>query len=193
LKARFISAISDIPAERWDRLFDGDYPFIRHAFLRALEDSGCVSAETGWHPQHLLLTDGETTIAAMPLYLKSHSYGEFVFDWGWAEAYSRHGLKYYPKLLTAIPFSPVAGPRIGIVEGVDEEIIAGLVISAIKDFTGQHGISGWHLLFPDQRLPAIFSTEAGLLHRRAVQFRWFNRGFDSFDAYLGSMRSENRC
>jgi predicted N-acyltransferase len=192
LKVQFFSAISEIPPSRWDGLFDGDYPFIRHAFLAALEASGCVSADTGWQPRHMLLTDGDEPVAAMPLYLKSHSYGEFVFDWGWAEAYSRHGLEYYPKLLTAIPFSPVAGPRIGICNGADKAAIISTVLAEIRVCAGKQDLSGWHLLFPDTQLSAAIGEASGLLHRRAVQFRWFNRDFSSFDDYLACMRSSRR-
>ena len=114
-------SIADIPARLWDGLFDSENPFVQHAFLLALEQSACVSTQTGWQPRHLVVLDEERPVAVMPLYAKNHSYGEFVFDWGWAEAYERHGLDYYPKLVTAIPFSPVAGPRVGIAADVAPE------------------------------------------------------------------------
>ena len=108
---RFVSQISDVDAGQWNTVAGRDYPFLRHEFLLALEASGSVNAARGWQPQHLLVEDGELLLAILPLYIKTHSYGEYVFDWSWAEAYQRHGLEYYPKLLSAIPFTPSTGPR----------------------------------------------------------------------------------
>ena len=112
MRIRVLDSIGEVAAGDWNALAGGSQPFVRHEFLHALEASGCVSAETGWQPCHLLLLDDErnTNVGAMPLYLKSHSRGEFVFDWAWASAYQRAGYDYYPKLLNAIPFTPVAGP-----------------------------------------------------------------------------------
>ncbi|GGK61039.1 hypothetical protein GCM10007941_09070 [Amphritea balenae] len=109
LQFNFYSAIEQIDQQQWNNLCGTQYPFIRYEFLHCLEQSGSVSAITGWQPCHLLITDNDLPIAAMPLYLKNHSYGEYVFDWAWADAYQRHGLDYYPKLLTAIPFTPCYG------------------------------------------------------------------------------------
>ena len=108
---RVLAGMHEVMPAAWNRLA-GNQPFLSHAFLHALEASGCVSDETGWLPQHLTLWEGERLVAALPLYAKSHSYGEYVFDWAWADAYQRNGLAYYPKLLSAIPFTPVTGPRL---------------------------------------------------------------------------------
>ena len=112
VSARVLSAINEVPPDQWDACAGRSNPFVRHAFLNALEESGSVSAKTGWHPQHLVVTGDDGGIAAcMPLYLKSHSYGEYIFDWGWADAYERAGGSYYPKLQAAVPFTPATGPR----------------------------------------------------------------------------------
>ncbi|MDX5151870.1 MAG: peptidogalycan biosysnthesis protein, partial [Acidiferrobacterales bacterium] len=113
MRIRVINSLQELPSDSWNRLAGTKNPFVRYEFLRALEDSGCVRAETGWYPQHMLLEDDTNElIAAAPMYLKSHSYGEYVFDWAWADAYERSGHSYYPKLVCAVPFSPVSGPRI---------------------------------------------------------------------------------
>jgi len=139
-----------------------------------------VLTPKGWLAQHMLLMDEDRPLAVMPLYVKTDSYGEFVFDWGWAEAYQRHGLDYYPKLITAIPFSPVAGPRIGVASyAVAGDIFAAL-LDALHQLAEQHQYSSWHLLFPGQRLQAALlemKDEGAFLHREAVQFHWYNRGW----------------
>jgi predicted N-acyltransferase len=189
------NSIAEIPASQWDALFDSEYPFTRHAFLLAMEMSGCATAETGWIAQQLVLKNGDEPVAAMPLYAKNNSYGEFVFDWGWAEAYQRHGLDYYPKLVTAVPFSPVAGPRVGLANGADEEEVLRALLSAIHQLSQRHGFSSWHLLFPGSRLrDALLDLhdEGAFLHREAVQFHWFNRDYTSFDGFLAGLRSSRR-
>lgn len=195
MHCKFFSGITDIPASLWDGLFNSENPFVQHTFLAALEESGCVTAENGWQPQHMMLMDGEQPLAVMPLYVKSHSYGEFVFDWGWAEAYQRNGLDYYPKLLTAIPFSPVAGPRFGVSSKAEPGEVLPAFYSAIGQFAKTHGFSGWHLLFADasvqRSLSQIKDGDAFLL-REAVQFHWFNRDYRGFDDFLATLRSSRR-
>lgn len=137
------SALTEISADQWDALA-GAQPTLSHAYLSTLESSGCVSPRSGWTPRHAALWDGETLLAALPLYLKTHSYGEYVFDWAWAEAYHRHGLDYYPKWLSAIPFTPVPGSRI---LGRDAAIRRSLV-GHLLDSVGESGASSLHILFP---------------------------------------------
>lgn len=195
LQASFSTAIGEIAPDTWDGLFAAANPFVRHAFLRALEDSGSVCSETGWQPLHLTLFRDGKAVAVMPLYLKSHSYGEFVFDWAWAEAYRRNGLEYYPKLVSAIPFSPVTGPRIGLAPGVEPAEVLPAVLAAVRDLASQLGVSGWHLLFPDAALQAQLDAAgctAGLLRREDVQFHWVNRAYAGFDDFLASLRSSRR-
>lgn len=192
---KFYSSIADIPASLWDGLFDSENPFVQHAFLLALEESACVNAQTGWQAQHMMLMDEDKPLAVMPLYAKNNSYGEFVFDWGWAEAYQRYGLNYYPKLVTAIPFSPVAGPRVGVSPDAVPDQVFEALLNALHQLAESHGYSSWHLLFPGQRLQAALlnmKDEGAFLHREAVQFHWYNRGYHGFVDFLATLRSSRR-
>ncbi len=187
--------MADIPTKDWDGIFNSDNPFIRHAFLLALEESACVGEGTGWQPLHLLLFDNERPVAAMPLYAKMHSYGEFVFDWGWAQAYARHELDYYPKLVSAVPFSPVTGPRIGVATGTDAVEAFRCLLGAVRKLADGGAYSSWHLLFPDRGgIQVVEESKEGseLLHREAVQFHWFNRNYNSFEDFLAGLRSSRR-
>lgn len=189
------NSIAEISGRLWNELFDSRNPFVQHAFLLAMEQSGCVSAETGWQPRHLVLMDGEEALAVLPLYAKQNSYGEFVFDWGWAEAYQRHGLDYYPKLLTAIPFSPVAGPRVGIAASADPDMAFKALLNAIHQLASAEGYSSWHLLFPGLRLQEALlamKDDGAFLHREAVQFHWSNHDYRNFDDFLATLRSSRR-
>ncbi|KAA9133378.1 N-acetyltransferase [Marinihelvus fidelis] len=199
MKCVVLDSIDAVYAQAWDGLFpqyDGmRNPFMRHAFLHALEASGSVSSETGWTPRHLALYDGDRLIAAMPMYLKTHSSGEFVFDWGWAAAYERHGLAYYPKLLTAAPFTPSPGPRIAVAPGIDRHGAASALLDGLRQFAEQEGCSGWHLLFAERASQDLLEAEvtAGhLLHREDIQFHWHNRGYADFDAFLATLKSSRR-
>jgi hypothetical protein len=196
MHCKYHSSISEIPPSLWNRLFDSENPFVQHAFLLALEESGCVSAQKGWRAQHLMLMDDENQpLAVMPLYAKSHSYGEFVFDWGWADAYARHGLDYYPKLVTAIPFSPVAGPRVGVLSTAIVSEVFTALLDALHQLAASDNFSSWHLLFPGQRLQQALQEkkdEGAFLHREAVQFHWFNRDYQKFDDFLAGFRSARR-
>jgi predicted N-acyltransferase len=192
LQLRRISSIDAVSAEAWDAVVGSDYPFLRHAFLQALESSGCASAASGWEPQHLLLeaADG-TLLGLLPLYLKNHSYGEYVFDWAWADAYRRHGLEYYPKLLSAVPFTPCAGPRLQLAATVDRSAALQLCLAAIQELGTARGASSWHLLFPQTcDLPAL--QHETLLLRSGCQYQWFNRGYADFDAFLATLSSRKR-
>ena len=189
------SSIRDIQASIWDGLFDSKNPFIKHAWLLALEESQCAHADTGWQSNHLLMMQDGQAVAAMPLYIKSHSYGEFVFDWAWAEAYQRYGLDYYPKLLTAIPYSPVTGPRIGIAKSMDSTKALSGFIDEIQRLAVTENFSSWHLLFVDKKLQALLDglkDQQPVLHREAVQFHWFNRGYRDFEDFLLGLRSSRR-
>ncbi|MDX2417008.1 MAG: GNAT family N-acetyltransferase [Xanthomonadales bacterium] len=195
MHCKFYSNIADIPASLWNELFDSKNPFVQHAFLLALEESGCVSPQEGWQAQHLMLMEEDQPLAVMPLYAKSNSYGEFVFDWGWAEAYQRYGLNYYPKLITAIPFSPVAGPRVGVSSAAVPEDVFAALLDALHQLAERHSYSSWHLLFPGQRLQAALldmKDEGAFLHREAVQFHWYNREYHVFEDFLATLRSSRR-
>lgn len=186
-----ITSLEAVTADEWNGVAGTDYPFLRHEFLYGLEKTGCTNAETGWQPCHVLLRDGETLQALMPMYLKSHSYGEYVFDWSWEDAWRRSGIDYYPKLLTAIPFTPATGPRICTSPGIDLPQATRLLQHTVKDFATQRGLSSWHLLFPEEELSEQLLA-LGMHRRPATQFHWFNEGFDSFDDFLSTFNSRKR-
>lgn len=179
-------SITAVRASDWDRLV-ADMPLLSHAFLAALETSGSVSSETGWQPTPLLVFEEDELVGAMPLYIKSHSYGEYVFDWAWADAYAQHGLDYYPKLLSAIPFTPITSSRLL----ASTAIVQSLLIKALVQMVQQNALSSTHVLFPDESSARAF-TEAGWLKRNGVQFRWQNRGYHSFDAFLNILSHDKR-
>lgn len=188
MKIRQIAAIEEVPAEQWDGLLNNDYPFMRHAFLAALENSASVCAEQGWEPAHLLVVnDDESLQAALPLYRKMHSYGEYVFDFQWAQAWERAGQDYYPKLLAAIPYSPVQGPRLL----ARCEASRNLLLDCIDDSLLQKQASGAHLLF-NLGEENISLQAAGWVQRLGCQFHWFNRGYQHFDDFLAACNSRKR-
>jgi len=192
VRARFLASIADIDARRWNALAGDAQPFLRHEFLLALEESRCAVRRTGWTPQHLVLEDAHgAAIGAMPLYLKTHSRGEFVFDFSWANAYAQHGLDYYPKLLTAIPFTPVRGARLLVAPGADRTAVEALLVRAVTGHAREQGISSWHVLFPSEDQSAAL-RDAGLIERRDCQFHWYNQNYDSFDAFLTTFTAEKR-
>lgn len=191
LEARFLSEISGISAQAWNELAGIDYPFLRHEFLHNLEQTGCTGGDSGWQPCHATLYRGSQLIALMPLYLKSHSYGEYVFDWSWADAWRRHGLEYYPKLVTAIPFTPATGPRLCLAEGESPQEIYPLLLQAVQQLAREHGASSWHLLFPEEQVSELL-LQAGTSQRIASQFHWFNRDYESFDDFLETFNSRKR-
>ena len=184
LIAKIVSGVSGINARAWDRLGSGD-PFISHAFLAALEESESVGPGTGWTPAPIIVEDdADHLIAAAPAYLKTHSQGEYVFDHGWAEAWQRAGGDYYPKLQVAIPFTPVPGPR--LLGARPQQLL-----TAIEAVTVQHDMSSAHVTFIDQA-GASECERRGWLIRHGVQYHWFNRGYSSFDDFLGALSSRKR-
>ena len=191
LSPEFITSLGRIPAADWNSVAGTDYPFLCHEFLHGLETSACTTAESGWQPCHLVLRQGGDLAAVMPLYLKSHSYGEYVFDWSWADAWRQRGLPYYPKLVTAIPFTPATGPRLCAVPGVDFGECVQAAVSAIKALAARQGISSWHLLFPEKALSERL-LEAGMHRRAATQFHWFNEGYRDFEEFLATFSSRKR-
>lgn len=191
-KARFLDSIAQIDAESWNSLAGTGQPFLRHEFLLALEQSGCAVPQTGWTARHLVIEDAAgRTVGAMPLFRKTHSRGEFVFDFSWANAYTQHGLAYYPKLLSAVPFTPVCGPRLLHAPDVDADAMAGILAQTAMDYVRSERFSTWHVLFPEQET-AQSLKRAGLILRRDCQFHWFNQGYESFDAFLATFTAEKR-
>ena len=188
MKARFHAAMTELPASTWDALNPSGNPFLKHAFLSMLETHGCVCPETGWQPLHVTLWQDNELLAAMPLYVKSHSYGEFVFDWSWAEASHRIGQPYYPKLLIAIPLTPVVGPRL---LSQSEHVVRPQLAEIIKTLTDEHGFSSAHANFVSADQHADLET-AGLLRRSDWQFHWFNSGYGNFQDFLDRLSSKKR-
>ncbi|MGP8289577.1 GNAT family N-acetyltransferase [Vreelandella zhanjiangensis] len=192
LKLSSLSAMSDIKASQWDALA-GDQPFLRHAFLNALEVSGSVSRETGWEPYHACVWQGDQLVGALPMYRKHHSYGEYVFDWGWAEALERAGGQYYPKVLSAIPFTPVPGVRTLLAKTPKADAIRALLASAWQSLCEQQSLSSWHLLFADEHDVAAWQAQfPKLIAREGVQFQWRDAGFGDFDGFLARLTSKRR-
>ncbi|MCG6117489.1 MAG: GNAT family N-acetyltransferase [Aquimonas sp.] len=184
--ARFVRRIDEVDPQAWDSLRAGDDPFTSHAFLAGLETEGCIDPGLGWTPHHLLLEDaGGRLRAAAPAYLKTNSHGEFVFDHAWANAYQRAGLTYYPKLLVAVPYSPVTGPR--LLCGNEPTLLAALR-AAIEGFTRQHGLSGAHVNFHR----AAEAPGGDWLLRHDLQFHWHNRGYRDFPDFLDGFQSKKR-
>lgn len=178
--------LESIDAAAWDALAGG-HPFLRHAFLRVLHDTGCASPRTGWTPRYLTAWSAGRLAGAMPLYAKAHSYGEYVFDWGWADAWRRRGRRYYPKLVAAVPFTPVTGPRALAADAATRRALVDAALEHVRD--GTH--SSLHILFPSRDETAEHEA-AGLLGRRGIQFHWTRRDWRDFDDYLDAMSHDKR-
>ena len=187
-----VRSIHEVKPTDWDACAGASNPFLSHAFLSALEDSGSVKDRTGWLPQHLVYADDEDRVAGIvPLYLKGHSQGEYVFDWGWADAYERAGGNYYPKLLSAVPFTPVTGPRLLCHPDVDAEAVGTILIGGLIEITQRFGVSSLHLNFlPEAQWSAL--GKAGFLKRVGLQFHWHNDGYQTFGDFLDALSSRKR-
>jgi len=183
---RIVDSLSAVPASAWDALV-GDRPLLSHAFLHALHETGCAAPQTGWTPRYLTAWHGALLVGAMPLYVKTHSYGEYVFDWAWADAYRRHGRHYYPKLVSAVPFTPATGPRLIAADAATRgELLAGALSLVAEDH-----LSSLHILFP-QADEAYGCAAAGMLLRDSVQFHWTNPGYRDFADFLSTMNHTKR-
>ena len=183
-------AIADIAAAEWNALAGDEYPFLRHEFLLAAEQTGSVSADAGWIPRHLTVEKDGTLLGAMPLYEKDHSWGEFVFDWAWARAYDRAGLPYYPKLVSAVPFTPAPSRRLLLAGNAGADVARELIDGAIA-LARKTGCSSLHVLFPvEDELPLF--RDAGLRVRKDCQFHWENREYADFDAFLQTFTAVKR-
>jgi predicted N-acyltransferase len=191
MRTSISTSISDIDPTGWDALDAGGSPFLRHAFLAALETSGSVGGETGWHPAPLTVHDERGLAAAAPAYVKAHSFGEFVFDFSWAQAYARHGLAYYPKLILGVPFTPVSGARLLVRPDLDAAGARARLIATLRDFAQARNLSSVHALFVSEEDRVAFES-AGWLGRRDVQFHWYNHDYRDFDHYLDSFTAEKR-
>ena len=181
---RVVDSLAGVDPQEWNALA-GEQPCVRHEFLSALIDTGCASARSGWQPQFLLLHRAGALAGAMPLFAKSHSYGEYVFDWAWAEAHERHGVEYYPKLLGAVPFTPVTGKRLLAHRTQDQEVLADAALELAKE------TSSLHVLFAPADEARLLSAR-GMMLRRTVQFHWKNDGYADFEAFLSKLTHARR-
>lgn len=190
MRVRFHEGIGAVSAADWNALLGADNPFLRHEFLQAMEASGSACPATGWTPRHLTLEDGKgRLLGAVPLYAKTHSFGEFVFDWLWADAWHRLGEAYYPKLVTGPPFSPVGGRRLLL--AADDPALRARLAEALREAAAGQHCSGVHCLFPEpEELAAL--QRAGFLRRDDVQFHWHNRGYADFEDYLAGFTARRR-
>ena len=191
LRIQHINGLDAVKNSEWNRLAGDSNPFLSHEFLGGLERHKCLDGH-GWQPHHLVVHEGDTLVGALPLYLKSNSYGEFVFDWSWADAYERAGGNYYPKLVSAIPFSPVRGPRF-LIDNTNElaDSIKLLLLNTVRKKTDTTGISSFHCLFPEQG-DEKFMRAQNLLMRKGIQYHWHNRGYRDFDDFLDTLTSKKR-
>ncbi|MGX7894009.1 GNAT family N-acetyltransferase [Tsuneonella sp. HG222] len=192
LIAKVAPSVGSIPAADWDALAGPDNPFVSHAFLTALEDSGSVGHGTGWSPAPLLIEDARgRLLGAAPAYLKSHSQGEYVFDHAWADAWERAGGRYYPKLQIAAPFTPATGPRLLIAPDAPEAAVGPMLLRAAEALCAQHGLSGAHATFIEPAQRGLFE-QGGWLLRNDIQFHWENCGYASFEDFLAALASRKR-
>lgn len=191
MEFRVLERIRDVPAAEWDALNATAYPFLQHGFLAALEQHGAVAAATGWQPHHLTLCKDNRLVAAAPGYLKAHSWGEFVFDFAWADAYERAGGSYYPKLVVAVPFTPATGPRVLHAPDCSRAAVGDALARGARDLIERYQLSSAHWLFP-QPSDARMLADAGYAIRHGCQFHWYNRGYRDFDDFLDRLSSKKR-
>ncbi|APZ43422.1 GNAT family N-acetyltransferase [Acidihalobacter ferrooxydans] len=193
LELRLHRGLGDIAPADWDRLGGDRDPFLSHAFLRALETTACLEPY-GWHPHHLVVHGADDRpLAAMPLYLKTNSYGEFVFDWSWAGAYERQGIEYYPKLVSSIPYTPATGQRLLFVPDASErDALAGLLVQQAIDIAQRNALSGAHWLFTPPDQTELLHHQHGLMRRMGCQYHWHNHDYADFDAFLADFTAQKR-
>ena len=191
MKIEFLDTIERIDKNDWNKLVRKKYPFLNYEFLKALEITKCVSPEEGWTPLHIVVSEKDIVLAIMPLYVKTDSQGEFIFDWSWADAYYRNGLEYYPKLVSSIPFTPASGPRLVIADERRSEEIIKAVSSALKKISEDNNFSSVHILLAEREEIDLYSNEDFSL-RTSYSFHWFNKEYKSFDNFLEDMTSRQR-
>lgn len=191
MRGGLCNSIDELDARQWNALHGAHIPFLRHEFLAALEHAGCVGEPTGWQPHYITLSDDRGLAAAAPAFVKSHSYGEFVFDFAWAQAYARYGQRYYPKLTIAVPFTPATGPRLLIRPDLKGTRVASELLTLIVQRSHEEGLSSVHALFLDETGREACENSSWLL-RRDCQFHWINRGYASFESFLETFTAEKR-
>lgn len=192
LEVSITETLSDIDAETWHTVAGSSEPFLRYEFLSALERQSCVGGKVGWHPRHLLVRDeAGKLLGAMPMYVKTNSFGEFVFDWSWASAYRESGMEYYPKLVVSIPFTPVTGSRLLVHPDADADLIRKVMVKHAIEIAEENDITGIHWLFPTGE-EARFFRGTEMTMRLGFQYHWCNNGYACFDDFLGAFNSRKR-
>ena len=191
MKIHFIESIKNINETIWNNLVDSDYPFMQHSFLLSLEESKSVGEGTGWYTFHLVVKEEEDVIALMPMYIKTDSHGEFIFDWSWADAFYRNGLDYYPKLVSAIPFTPASGPRLCVLDESKRTHITSLIKEGLEEISIELGISSAHILLPEKQELTSY-VDSGFSTRTSYSFHWFNNNYSDFDDFLKELTSRQR-
>jgi len=193
MSIRIVESLREVSAQDWNALDLGGNPLVRHEFLLALEQTDCAVPQTGWQARHLLLIEHDKLIGALPLYLKPHSWGEFVFDWSWSSAYTRLGRNYYPKLVSAVPFTPATGTRLlaAMVAPAEQAAIRGKLIDALIEQVQSLGLSSAHVLFGTETEQRLLE-QRGFIARCDCQFHWHNAGFADFDAFIATFRADKR-
>ena len=192
LKIKTIETLHAVSASEWNTLAGTQYPFTQYEFLIALENNGAVGKEFGWITHFFLAYESDKLIGALPLYIKFNSYGEFVFDWAWADAYQQNGLRYYPKLVTSIPYTPATGPRLLIQDNERYNEIADALINAVLSFAQQSQVSSFHCLFTNDKDTNYFNKNPNFMMRLGCQFHWTNNHYNDFTDYLGYLTSKKR-
>jgi uncharacterized protein len=190
-RTEYHHSIGELDATQWNALGAADNPFTRHEFLAALEHARCLGRSSGWEPRYLTVRDARGLAAGAAAFVKTHSYGEFVFDFAWARGYERLGRRYYPKLTLAAPFTPATGRRLLVRPDLDREALAARLLAELERYAASHGLSGVHALFLEETARAACARRGWLL-RRDCQFHWSNRGYTSFEHYLTTFTAEKR-
>lgn len=187
-----IDSLHSVSANDWNKLAGSQFPFIQYEFLIALENHGAVGKEFGWLPQFFLAYANDTLVGALPAYIKFNSYGEFVFDWAWADAYHQNNIPYYPKLVTSIPYTPATGPRLLIQNAENYKDIADALINSVLDFAKKSNLSSYHCLFTNNKDTDYFNNNPNFMMRLGCQFHWSNNSYKSFEHYLDHLTSKKR-
>ena len=191
MKVDFINSINEINKEEWNTIINSDYPFLKYEFLESLEKHKCVSEDRGWSPFHVIVSDENKKIAIMPMYIKTDSQGEFIFDWSWADAFYRNGVNYYPKLVCSIPYTPASGPRLSVTQEDKTKEIIENIYSALKEISEELDFSSVHILLAEEEEIRSFSN-AGFSIRSSYSFHWFNNNYKDFNNFLEDMTSRQR-
>lgn len=191
MRIRLEQSISEIGCDQWDAISHPSFPFSDYSYLHALENSGSIGADTGWEPLYLCAMEKDTLLGAMYLYVKTDSYGEYIFDWAWAEAFQRYGIPYYPKLISAVPYTPATGPKILCRNGAPVEEIRELLLRSALDVARENDLSSFHVLFIPDGEQAFF-RDPGMMIRSSMQFHWHNRDYSDFEDFLAALKNKKR-